>query len=88
MSPRTTSPKTWRDIRTELARLGAKPQRVKGSHEVWRFDDGASFVVVRNHLGRDAPAYVLVNLRRLRDGRFVREEASPPPRERLRGAAA
>ena len=42
--------KCWRELRRELCALGASPVRTKGSHEVWRFPDGETFVVVRNHV--------------------------------------
>lgn len=59
-------PKSWRALRDELHCLGAMPDRQKGSHQVWRFDDGEVFVVVANHLGDAVDLNILVKFRRLR----------------------
>jgi predicted RNA binding protein YcfA (HicA-like mRNA interferase family) len=59
-------PKRWRELRDGLHALGAVIVRTTGSHEIWRFDDGTTFVVVRNHLGDTVPIGILVKLRRLR----------------------
>lgn len=77
-----SSPSTWRDLRRELEALGAAAQRTRGSHEIWRFDDGATFVVVRNHLGNDVPTHILVAFRRLQRQRSERSAARPPQRAR------
>lgn len=47
---RTADPKNWREMRRLLRLNGARPVRVSGSHETWRFRDGESFTVVCNHL--------------------------------------
>ena len=71
-------PKTWRELRSALREMGASPDRTRGSHERWLFDDGAGFTVVCNHLGHDVPANILAGFRRLRARR------SRPPRRAAR----
>ena len=66
---RTADPKNWREMRRLLRLNGARPVRVSGSHETWRFRDGESFTVVCNHLTDPVPVGILVRFRRLRDRR-------------------
>lgn len=79
---RAKEPASWRELRVELRRLGALPVRVTGSHEMWRFHDGAAFVVVRNHLNDAVPVGILVKFRRVRGRRraAVGEEPVLPGR--------
>ncbi|MBI2392028.1 MAG: type II toxin-antitoxin system HicA family toxin [Deltaproteobacteria bacterium] len=72
-------PKTWRALRTELRNLGARDVRTSGSHETWRFDDGETFIVIRNHLAHDVPVGILAKFRRVRARRraLVGEEPAP-----------
>lgn len=63
---RGRDPACWRELRVELRRLGGSPVRVTGSHETWRFDDGGTFIVVRNHLNDAVPVGILVKFRRMR----------------------
>lgn len=69
-------PKSWRELRDALRRLGAVPVRFRGSHEVWRFPDGKIFVAVVNHLADAVDANILSKFRRLRATR--REHGEPP----------
>lgn len=75
MSRELPDPKNWREVRDELRDLGALLVRTNGSHESWRFEDGETFVVVRNHLGRAVPLGIIVKFRRLRARR--REPVDP-----------
>lgn len=75
---------TWREVRCALRECGARPARVKGSHEVWRFEDGGTFVVLRNHLGRAVPVGLLTSLRRLFASRLANADEEPPPFGRMR----
>ena len=79
-------PSTWRALRTELRDLGARPCRVTGSHETWRFEDGSAFVIVRNHLGRTVPTGILATFRRLRQCRISAHDEDPLPRELTRAS--
>jgi hypothetical protein len=54
------------------------PVRVRGSHEIWRFNEGEVFIVVRNHLRRDVPPGIVAKFRRLRAKR--RDTAGEPAR--------
>lgn len=76
MSPRR-DPKSWRELREELRRLGAGPVRLKGSHEVWRFADGVTFIVVCNHLHDAVPIGILVKFRRLHERRCASAGEEP-----------
>lgn len=58
-------PKTWRELRGSLARMGATRLRCKGSHEIWRFDDGDTFIVVVNHQGDGIPKGIVTKFERL-----------------------
>lgn len=68
---------SWRDLRGELRAMRAVPVRVKGSHETWRFEDGETFVVVRNHLGASIPVGIVAKFRRLRRRRGGRVGDEP-----------
>lgn len=74
MTPRAS---TWRQLRTSLRELGALPVRVNGSHETWRFEDGLTFVVVRNHLNDAVPVGILAKFRRLRERRSAKLGEEP-----------
>lgn len=76
-------PKTWRELRSDLAKLGAAPVRCKGSHETWRFEDGEVFVAVVNHLGDDVSKGMLSKYRRLK----VRRSRMPQQPQPGRAAA-
>lgn len=80
------SPKTWRELRTDLAALGAEPIRCRGSHETWRFADGETFIVVVNHLGDDVSRGLLSKYRRMKKRRSTMPPAPPSPAH-LRSAA-
>lgn len=69
-------------MRIELRNMGASPVRVTGSHETWRFQDGGTFIVVRNHLNDAVPIGILVKYRRVRGRRraAVGEEPVLPGR--------
>jgi predicted RNA binding protein YcfA (HicA-like mRNA interferase family) len=71
-------PRIWRELRSELRRMGASPVRTKGSHETWRLGDGGTFVVVRNHLAASVPIGILLKFRRLRARRGVPQGDDPP----------
>lgn len=73
------APKNWRALRRALRALGAKSVRTKGSHETWRFDDGATFVVVRNHLADAVPTSIRHRFRRLCEQRCADAGEEPPP---------
>lgn len=77
-------PTTWRALRTELRTLGARPCRVTGSHETWRFEDGVVFVVVRNHLAGTVPEGILATFRRLRQRRCAVRDEDPLPHKLTR----
>ncbi len=79
---RTADPKNWREMRRLLRLNGARPVRVSGSHETWRFRDGESFTVVCNHLNDPVPVGILVRFRRLRDRRGSDAGEEPAPLER------
>lgn len=74
----SASPKTWRDVQKRLWDLGAIRVRTKGSHEHWRFPDGEMFIVVCNHLGDDAPRWVVARLRRVQARRDEAQADSTP----------
>ncbi len=76
MSRALHDPKSWRELRNQLHCLGAKFDRQRGSHQVWRFDDGEVFVVVGNHLRDAVDQNIVVKFRRLRARR--RESGEPP----------
>jgi predicted RNA binding protein YcfA (HicA-like mRNA interferase family) len=78
MSRGAGDPKSWRELRQHLVSIGARSVRTQGSHEVWRFDDGRSFVIVCNHLGARVPVSLLVKLRRLLARRGLRSPSEPP----------
>ena len=71
------NPKSWRELRGQLRALGARPVRNRGSHEVWKFDDGETFVAVVNHVSDSVDANLLSRFRRLRARR--RDPGEPPP---------
>jgi predicted RNA binding protein YcfA (HicA-like mRNA interferase family) len=85
MSRAAADPRTWRELRVRLQRLGARKVRTSGSHEIWRFRDGYSFVVVRNHLCDSVPVGILVKFRRQCARYRAIENEDPPPRWRGRG---
>ena len=69
-------PKNGRELLKELRDLGAAPDRQKGSHQVWRFDDGEIFPVVVNHLADPVDKNILARFRRLRARRREPDEPS------------
>lgn len=73
------TPKSCRELRDGLRDLGARPDRVKGSHEIWRFDDGMTLVVVCNHLADAVTIGIRVQFRRLRKLRGDRAGEEPAP---------
>lgn len=85
MSGAASDPKNWRELRARLMALGGRRARTNGSHEIWRFGDGHSFVIVRNHLSDAVPVGILVKFRRqvARYRAFQNEE--PPLLARVRG---
>lgn len=84
MSRGAGDPKNWRELRIRLREMGARCVRTRGSHETWRFDDGASFIVVRNHLANSVPVGVIVGLRRLCARRDLGDDDEPAPLGRTR----
>lgn len=73
-------PKSWGELRRTLSGLGARSVRTSGSHETWRFEDGVTFVVVRNHLSARVPAGILSSYRRLIGRRQPKDIEEPPQR--------
>lgn len=71
--PSDDMPKTWRELRQDLARLGARPVRSKGSHEVWQFDDGSTFVAIINHPSDGVPKGYAKKYLTLRKRQMVRK---------------
>jgi hypothetical protein len=62
---RTNDPKTWGDLRKHIAKLGAKLERVKGTHEAWVFNDGYTFIALRARNKQTVPVMYLVNYRKI-----------------------
>lgn len=70
-------PKSWRELLGILRELGAYRVRTNGSHQTWRFPDGATFVCIVNRL-HDAPSIgVLVKFRRLLRARQAKAGIEP-----------
>jgi hypothetical protein len=69
-------PKCWRELRAELRAMGGAPVRTKGSHEMWRFQNGEMFLVVRNHLADPVPMMVLRRYRRFVEKRAGHDRGS------------
>lgn len=76
---------SWRQLQAALRQLGAVPVRARGSHQVWLFADGETFVVVINHRGEPVPAGILVRFRRLRERRCEQADDEPAFGETGRG---
>jgi predicted RNA binding protein YcfA (HicA-like mRNA interferase family) len=68
---------SWRQLRAALRQLGAAPVRARGSHEVWRFPEGETFVAVINHGGTPAPVGIFVKFRRLPQRRCQQADDEP-----------
>lgn len=52
-----------RTLLQELRMLGCRPERVTGSHQVWRTPAGAHVTVVVNHANADVSRLVLASIR-------------------------
>ena len=70
----------WRELRRQLRVLGAKPIRTKGSRQIWRFEDGETFVLVCNHLAHPVPSKILSAFERLRSRKLASRHPSSTTR--------
>ncbi|MBI4705860.1 MAG: type II toxin-antitoxin system HicA family toxin [Deltaproteobacteria bacterium] len=86
----TGDPKCWRDLCAGLRGLGGAPVRIRGSHEIWRLDDGRTFIVVCNHLADAVPKKILARYRRLcpRRSELLKPEGGPSQPRAIRAMVA